>query len=88
MKYSKENLKQRLLEIHPDITQKGLSVRIEYEEKYKSWVITFTKGDRSRHAFLDTKDADECMAGKKCIYLWGLIDQYANVLDDNVSSNK
>ena len=28
---------------------------------------------------------DECMSGNKCIYLWGLIDQYAIVLEQEIS---
>ena len=25
------------------------------------------------------------MVGKKCIYLWGIIDQYAGILEDEIS---
>ena len=85
MDYSKESLKKKLLEIHCEINQKGLSFDIEYDDKYKSWVITFKKGNYSRHALLDKKDADECMMGKKCIYFWGIIDQYASILEDEIS---
>ena len=85
MGHSKESLKKKLLEIHCEINQKGLSFNIEYDAKYSSWVITFRKGNISRHALLHKKDADECMMGKKCIYFWGIIDQYASILEDEIS---
>ena len=85
MDYSKDNLKEKLLEIHREISQKGLSLNIEFDDKYDSWVITFSKSGHSRHAFLHKKDADECMMGKKCIYFWGILDQYAAILEDEIS---
>ena len=88
MDYSKESLKKKLLEIHCEINQKGLSIDVEYDDRYNSWVITFNKGDHSRHALLHKKDADECMIGKTCIYFWGIIDQYASILEDEISLNE
>jgi hypothetical protein len=88
MDYSIESLKKKLLEIHCEINQKGLSLDIEYDDRYNSWVITFSKGNHRRHALLDKKDADECMIGKKCIYFWGIIDQYANILEEEISLNE
>jgi len=85
MDYSKESLKKKLLEIHCEINQKGFSLDIEYDDRYTSWVITFRKGNISRHALLHEKDADECMMGKKCMYFWGIIDQYASILEDEIS---
>ena len=85
MEYTEESLKQKLLEIHCEIKDKGLSLNVEFDEKYNSWAITFSKGGRSRHALLHKKDADDCMTGKKCIYFWGIIDQYAGILEDEIS---
>lgn len=83
MEYTKEDLAKKIIEIHPEITKKGLTLDLNFEEERNSWVIGFSRGDQSRYAFLDKKDADDCMAGKKCIYLWGLIDQYALIFDQN-----
>ena len=85
MDYSKESLKKKLLEIHREINQKGLSLNIEFDDRYNSWVITFSKDGHCRHALLHKKDADECMMGEKCIYFWGIIDQYASILEDEIS---
>jgi hypothetical protein len=85
MDYSNENLKKKLLEIHREIDQKDLSLDIEFDDRYDSWAITLSRGGHSRHALLHRKDADECMMGKKCIYFWGIIDQYASILEDEIS---
>ena len=82
MDYSKEALKEKLIAIHPEIVRKNLNLDLEFEEKYNSWIITLSKGNRSRHAFLDKTDADECMSGNKCIYFFGLIEQYTNIFDE------
>jgi hypothetical protein len=83
MEYTKEDLEKKIIEIHPEIAKKGLSLDLKFEADRNAWIIGFAKGDKSRYAFLDKRDADECMAGKKCIYLWGLIDQYALILDQD-----
>ena len=87
MIYSKEDLKKKLLDIHPEITRKRLVLDLEFDKNYNSWVISFIRGSKRRHAFLCKKDADECMRGNKCIYLWGLIDQYAIVLEQEMAGD-
>ena len=76
MAYTSEDLKKRLLEMYPEITTYGLSTGLEFDEDKNAWIVTFNKGKKSRHAFLDKKDADACMEGNACIYLGILIAQY------------
>lgn len=72
----KEALKQKLLEIYPEISRFGLSLDLTFDEAKNAWVVTFQKGPHERHAFLDKGDADACMQGTSCIYLGVLISQY------------
>lgn len=84
MSYTKDELKNRLLEMYPEITTYGLSTALEFDSVKNAWVVTFSKGNHNRHAFLDKKDADACMEGNACIYLGILIAQYIKDLEAEI----
>ena len=86
MSYTKDELKSKLLEMYPEIKSFGLSTELEFDSVRGAWVVTFSKGNHSRHAFLDKKDADACMEGNACIYLGVLIAQYIKDLEAEISA--
>ena len=85
MSYSKTALQRKILEMYPEIKTFGLSTKLEFSEEKDAWVVTFKKGKRSRHAFLDRGDADACMEGNACIYMGVLIAQYIKDLEAEAS---
>jgi hypothetical protein len=85
MSYTKEDLEAKLLAIYPDIKKYDLSLDLEYDESRGSWILSFAKGNYRRHAFLHRTDADACMEGNMCTYLWALIDQYLKDLETQIS---
>ena len=87
MSYREEDLKNKLLEMYPEITTYGLSTELEYDDEKKAWVVSFSKGSHRRHAFLDKRDADACMDGNACIYLGVLIAQYIKDLETEITGN-
>ena len=84
MDYTKDDLNKKLLEMYPEIKTYGLSVGLEFDEGKNAWVVTFSKGNKTRHAFLDKKDADACINGNACIYLGVLIAQYIKDLEAEI----
>jgi hypothetical protein len=84
MGYTKDDLNKKLLEMYPEIKTYGLSVGLEFDEGKEAWVVTFSKGNKNRHAFLDKKDADACIDGNACIYLGVLIAQYIKDLEAEI----
>ena len=76
MEHKTDELKSKLMEMYPEIAGNGIDLGLQYDEIRSAWVITYKKGDHSRYAFLDKRDADACMEGVQCIYLGTLIDQY------------
>jgi hypothetical protein len=84
MGYTKDDLNKKLLEMYPEIKTYGLSVGLEFDEGKDAWVVTFSKGNKNRHAFLDKKDADACIDGNACIYLGVLIAQYIKDLEAEI----
>lgn len=81
MGYSEADLKEKLYEMYPEIKKFGLSLKLEFDKEKDAWVVSFTKGNHKRHAFLDKKDADSCIEGQSCIYLGMLITQYIKALE-------
>jgi len=84
MSYAKEGLKKKLLEMYPEITTYGLSTELQFDEEKDAWVVSFSKGNANRHAFLDKGDADACIEGNACIYLGVLIAQYIKDLEAEI----
>jgi hypothetical protein len=83
MTYTAEEFKEKILSIYPEIAKSGVSLGADFDKGRDSWVLTFTKGEHSRHAFVHASDADACMSGGFCIYLWGLVYQYLKDLDQD-----
>jgi hypothetical protein len=84
MSYTKEDLKRKLLEMYPEISTYSLSTELEFDEGKEAWIVSFSKGEHRRHAFLDKKDADSCIEGNACIYLGILIAQYIKDLEAEI----
>ena len=81
MNYHKEDLERKLLEIYPELKRVGVSVELEFDHKRDSWILSFTRGHFKKHAFLHQKDAEACMEGRMCMYLWGIVDQYVQEIE-------
>jgi hypothetical protein len=86
MGYLKDDLKEKLLDMYPEVARYQLSMDLEFDQGKDAWVVSFTKGGHARHAFLDKKDADACIEGNACIYLGILISQYIKDLEAELDS--
>ena len=85
MSYSEADLKQKLLEMYPEITKYGLSLSLSFDQEKDAWIVSFEKENHKRHAILDKKDADACLDGNVCIYLGMLVTQYIKDLEEEIS---
>ncbi len=84
MGYTQVGLEDKLLEMYPEITKEGLSLKLEFDEEKNAWIIHFEKRGHKRYAILDKKDADTCMDGNVCIYLGTLVSQYIKDLENEI----
>ena len=85
MSYSEADLRQKLLEMYPEITKYDLSLSLSFDQEKDAWIVSFEKENHKRHAILDKKDADACLDGNVCIYLAMLITQYIKDLEEEIS---
>ncbi|GAB4388443.1 MAG: hypothetical protein Kow0025_07750 [Thermodesulfovibrionales bacterium] len=76
MGYTKVALEDKLFEIYPEIERHGISMSLEFSDEKNAWVIKFRKDGHELTTHLEKKDADECIEGKKCVYLGVQIGQF------------
>ncbi len=69
MGYAIAGLKDKILELHPEIEKNGLYLQVSLDEETPRYLLKFTKQDVELGAYLEKQDADACMDGKKCLNL-------------------
>lgn len=69
MGYTNVALKDKIMEMYPEITQHDISVGLDFSGEKNAYIIKFKKGSHELTTHLEKKDADECMDGVKCVHL-------------------
>jgi len=76
MGYTMVALKDKIMEMYPEIQEHGISVTLSFDEQKNAYVVQFKKGTHELTTHLEKKDADDCMNGIKCVYLGIQIGQF------------
>lgn len=76
MTYTNVALKEKIVEMYPEIGEHHFSVGLHFDEKKNAYIVTFKRGDKSLTTHLEKRDADECMQGIKCVYLGIQVAQF------------
>lgn len=76
MGYTIVALKDKILEMYPEIMKYNISVSLEFNKEKNAYIIKFKKNRHELTTHLEKKDADECMNGVKCVYLGVQIGQF------------
>ncbi len=88
MGYTVVGLKEKLLKFHPEIAQKGLNLLVAFDTEQNRFRLKLSKGDQEFETFLDKKDADDCMDGKKCVNLAVQMTQFLAEFEDILTPRK
>lgn len=76
MNFDVKDLESKLIEMHPEIKSHGLDLSLEFDKGKDAWIVGLKKGNHTLTTHLESKDADECLNGVKCIYLGVQISQF------------
>jgi hypothetical protein len=76
MRYTNVALKDKIMEMYPEIEKHNLSVGLDFDEKKNAYIITFKRDTEVLTTHLEKKDADDCMNGIKCVYLGVQVEQF------------
>jgi hypothetical protein len=88
MNYSVDELKQKILEFHPEIKEKGVNLDVSFNQGEGKYEVRVSQAGEQFGAFLEKQDADDCMAGKKCVALAVLVTQILAELEDLISPRR
>jgi len=66
MGYSQVALENKLLDMYPEITQKGFKPMMSFDQEKDSWAVRLKDGKCDFTVYLNKKDADACMDGQFC----------------------
>ena len=66
MGYSQVALENKLLDMYPEITQKGFKPMMSFDQGKDSWAVRLKDGKCDFTVYLNKKDADACMDGQFC----------------------
>jgi hypothetical protein len=84
MKYTLVDLKNKILEMHPDIEKHGVTVGLSFSEEKDAYIVAFKRGRDELITHLDRKDADDCMNNIKCVHLGVQIGQFIKNFEERV----
>ena len=76
MAYTYEALKEKIIEMYPEIAQHNFSVDLDFNEPKNAYIVTFKRGASLLTTHHEKHDADECMNGIKCVYLGFQVAQF------------
>lgn len=76
MGYTNVALKEKIMEMYPEVAKHGVSVSLDFNKEKNAYIVKFKKGNHELTTHLEKKDADECMDGIKCVYLGVQIGQF------------
>ncbi|MEJ2671547.1 MAG: hypothetical protein P8168_04945 [Deltaproteobacteria bacterium] len=64
-----DRVKEKIRKFHPEIAQNNIDLSVTWDETGKRYALQLSKTGESVGSYLDQKDADECLAGIKCVNL-------------------
>jgi hypothetical protein len=85
MRYTNVALKDKIMEMYPEIRKHDLSVGLDFDEQKNAYIVTFKRGTELLTTHLEKKDADDCMNGIKCVYLGVQVEQFIKNFEERVT---
>ncbi len=76
MRYTNVELKDKIIEMYPEIGKHGISTALEFSKGKNAFIVKFKKDHHELTTHIEKKDADECMNGIKCVYLGVQVAQF------------
>lgn len=76
MGYTNVALKDKIMEMYPEISKHDISVGLDFSKEKNAYIVRFKKGKHELTTHLEKKDADDCMDGIKCVYLGVQVGQF------------
>lgn len=76
MGYTIVGLKEKILEMYPELERQGVAVNLVFDAEKDAYVLKLHKGNHELTTHLERQDADDCMNGIKCVSLGIQVEQF------------
>ncbi|OGW48758.1 MAG: hypothetical protein A2078_05030 [Nitrospirae bacterium GWC2_57_9] len=76
MAYTNIALKEKIMEMYPEIGAQHFSVGLVFNEDKNAYIVTLSSERGTLTTHLEKQDADDCMNNIKCVYLGIQIGQF------------
>ena len=77
MGYTVVALKDKLLEMYPELERNQIAVNLSFDEQKDAYVLRIHKSAQKLTTHLERQDADDCMRGVKCVSLGIQVEQFS-----------
>ena len=77
MGYTIVGLKDKVLEMYPELERRGITVSLSFDAEKDAYVLKMHKGAHELTTHLERQDADDCMNGIKCVSLGVQVEQFS-----------
>lgn len=81
-------LKAKILEFHPEIVAKSMDLDVGFDAQAAKYTLKIRKAGEEVGAFLERTDAEDCLAGRKCVNLGVLLTQLITELEEIITPRK
>lgn len=85
MTYTNVALKDKIVEMYPEIAEHDVAVGLEFDVQKDAYIITFKRGGEALTTHLEKKDADDCMNNIKCVYLGVQVAQFIRNFEERIA---
>ncbi len=76
MGYTIVGLKEKILDMYPEIAKMGVVSTLTFDEEKGTYVLKLKKDGHELSTYIDQPDANKCMDGMECIALGIQIRQF------------
>ncbi len=76
MGYTIVGLKEKILEMYPEINKMGVVSTLTFDEEKGAYMLKLKKGSHELGTYIDKPDATRCMDGQVCVSLGLQIRQF------------
>ena len=83
-----DRVTKKIREFHPEIDRNNVELSVTWDEAGKRYALKLSKAGEPVGTYLEQKDADDCLAGKKCVNLAVQVTQLLAELEDLITPRK
>lgn len=79
---------EKIRAFNPEIDRNNVDLTVTWDEAGKRYALKLSKAGATVGAYLDQKDADECLAGQRCVNLAVQVTQLLAELEELIAPRK